>query len=271
MSFQKITSRDNQHVKFAKRVRDGRESGLIFIEGARSVEEAASSGIVSVLVFATPGYFQRPGPDGLIDELGSSADVFEVSESVMDAISDTKTPQGIVLIAKRPTAGANLVRDRMVGNTSYIPLAVYLAGVNNPSNLGAVVRTAEAAGIAGVILSPGSADPYSPRSIRGSMGSAFRVPIWEEADFAEVAKWCSENKISMAGTLLDGSESYIDLDWSVPKVVAFGSEGHGLPDEVTTALDERVRIPMQTPVESLNLAVSCGIILFEARRQRSDP
>lgn len=267
MSFQKITSRDNQYIKFVKRVRDGRERDKIFIEGVRLAEEAAISGIEAEMVFAVPECIERLGSDGLIDKLGAVTAIFEVSESVLNAISDTKSPQGIVLIADRPGSGADVIRDRWAAKASDIPLAVYLVGVSNPSNLGAVIRSAEAAGIAGVIISPGSADPFSSKSIRGSMGSAFRLPIWDQANVADVAKWCSENGISKAGTVLDGSRSYVDVDWSVPRLLAFGSEGHGLPSDVTDILDELVQIPMRSPVESLNLAVSCGIILFEARRQ----
>ena len=139
--------------------------------------------------------------------------------------------------------------------------------VNDPSNLGAVIRTAEAAGARGVIIAKGSADPFSPRSLRASMGSAFRMPIWSDAEVTKVLEWAREHQTIITATAADDGISYLKVDWTRPRIVVFGSEAHGVGKTLLSAADEKVRIPIVNDVESLNLAVSAGVLLFEARRQ----
>ena len=148
-----------------------------------------------------------------------------------------------------------------------MPLVVMLNEVNNPANLGAVIRTAAAASASGVIVSTRSADVFSPKALRGSMGSAFRIPIWANAEPADVIDWAASQGFSTVGAAASAERSYTEHDWTTPNLVVMGSEAHGIPNETGKRLDKKIRISIDETVESLNLAVATGVILFEARRQ----
>ncbi|HQX57259.1 MAG TPA: RNA methyltransferase, partial [Pyrinomonadaceae bacterium] len=136
-----------------------------------------------------------------------------------------------------------------------------------PSNLGAVLRTAEAAGVAGIIITKQSADVYSPKSIRASMGSIFRMAIWNDVELDPVLRWAADKGLRATTTAAAATATHTAVDWSIPRLLIFGSEAHGLNGIDLGISDERVKIAIESPVESLNLAVSAGIILFEAKRQ----
>ena len=252
-----ITSRDNSKLKLARSVRDGREPSLIFIEGIRLFGEAMRSGldIQHVLISSDVS-----DPVKLAElPVTQRSTAFKVASRLFDSISDTTSSQGVIALAAKPNYAL-----------SNIPpgLTVLLHSVNNPSNLGAVVRTAEAAGVAGLITTTGSADAFSPKALRASMGSAFRFPIVEGFDFEEVIAWARELGLVSTAADVCGQVGYTDIDWRVPRLVVFGSEAHGLDERELASIDEKILIPMENEVESLNLAVSSGIILFEAKRQR---
>ncbi|MGH9946162.1 MAG: TrmH family RNA methyltransferase [Pyrinomonadaceae bacterium] len=256
----KIASRDNEKLKFARRVRDGKESGFIFIEGKRLCLEAVQSGIPIEIIFATE-HFRESADEHLHD----SANLFEITEPLLDSIADTQTPQGIVIIARRPADAS--IDEFFTTSDVGLPLWIYLYKVSNPSNLGAVIRTAEAAGIRGVIVSEGSADPFSPKSVRASMGSLFRMPIISGVPTTDLINVAMEKGIRTAAVGADGKSNYLEVDWNVPTILIFGSEATGVPADAKRVADESIMIPMNSSVESLNLAVSCGIILFEAVRK----
>ena len=252
-----ITSRDNAKLKLARAVRDGREPTLIFIEGVRLFEEAVRSGldIHHVLISSDVSDSVK-----LADLLATQrATVVKVAARLFDSISDTKNSQGVIALAAKPSFELADLPDG---------LTVLLHRVNNPSNLGAVIRTAEAAGVAGLITTTGSADAFSPKSLRASMGSAFRMPIIEGIEIHEAIRWAREKRLLSTAADISGSLSYTEVDWSIPRLVVFGSEAHGLEERELDSIDEKIFVPMENKVESLNLAVSSGIILFEAKRQR---
>jgi TrmH family RNA methyltransferase len=253
-----ITSRDNAKLKLARAVRDGREPSLIFIEGIRLFDEAVKSGldIRHVLISSDVS-----DPVKLAElPVTQRFTVAKVASRLFDSIADTASSQGVIAIAAKP-----------VSKFESIPLGlnVLVHKINNPSNLGAVVRTAEAAGVAGLITSTGSADAFSTKALRASMGSAFRLPIVEHVDFSDAIAWARERGLVSTAADVSSQLSYSDLDWNVPRLLVFGSEAHGLNERELASIDEKILIPMENEVESLNLAVSSGIILFEAKRQRT--
>lgn len=260
-----ITSTANQSVKFAKRVREGKERELIFVEGSRLVAEALSSQIEVAEAFITPAFADANVE--LLDRftaLGLSLTF--VADNVLKAIAETPSPQGIAVIARRPEHSLADISKRFdeKGNGG---VAIYLYQIGNPANLGAIVRTAEAAGAVGVITSERSTDAFSPASLRGSMGSAFRLPMVEDISINDAANFAKNNRAKLVSVDVKGDRDYTEVGWNERRLLVFGSEAHGLPDEMLAASDEIITIPMASPVESLNLAVSAGIILFEARRQ----
>jgi len=256
MKVEKLTSRDNPKLKQARGVRDGKIRDSIFIEGSRLCQEAVSSGIEIETVFVTDRFAESE----LFHQLNSDTEsVFVISEHLLESIADTASPQGIVIIAKRPNLDFGLID---ISGTS-----IFLYQINNPSNLGAVIRTAEAAGVGHILLSVESADPYSPKALRASMGSAFRMNIAEGWILETSIERSKKKGIEVFAIDVKGNSIYSASLANLSKMFVFGSEAHGLPDKILTQADTVVSIPMNAPVESLNLAVSCGIVLFEAKRQ----
>ena len=262
-----ITSRDNARLKFVRRVRDGKETGHMFIEGVRLSGEALSSSLRIVSCFVSEAFRRSSSFDAIGSKLRSRQIVFVLSESLLDSISETKTPQGIVLVAERQDPLQPRALFSNVDTNLTLPIWIFLHEINNPSNLGAVVRTAEAAGARGILVSPRSADPCSPKALRASMGSAFRLPIVSGFPLEDVLSTTKEEGIRVAAIDASGRSSYLDVDWQTPRLLIFGSEAEGLPKSILSLAEETIRIPMDGNVESLNLAVSSGVILFEAKRQ----
>lgn len=264
----KISSRDNAKLVSARKARDGKIEDLIFIEGLRLAEEALRSALTVRDCFVTLALVETERGRALIDMLhAENLPISELAESLFRSIADTKNSQGVVVIAVRPLGGLAAIEKNIRSSKSAMVLFLY--EVNDPSNLGAVFRTAEAAGVAGIIVSNGSADVFSPKALRAAMGASLRIPVWENADFSEVIEWSRTNGLRTTAADIDAEAAYTDIDWKQPRLIVFGSEAHGLSREVLEAVDETMKIPMQNGVESLNLAVSTGIILFEAVRQKS--
>jgi TrmH family RNA methyltransferase len=255
----RITSRQNRRLVYARRVRDGHEPSLLFIEGKRLAAEALGSELRMTECFFTP--------DLATSELvraaaAKGAIMSEVSPAAMRSISAVDHSQGIALIAER---SAGTVDSFAISGP--IPLFIYLSEINNPSNLGAVVRSAEAAGASGIFISEGSADAFSPKSLRASMGSAFRMTITEGAALDDVIDHAEKEGITALALDITAKERYLDIDWTKPHLLIVGSEAHGLSEDQLQKVGRTISIPMNNPVESLNLSVAAGIVLFEAKRQ----
>ncbi|MFN2578311.1 MAG: TrmH family RNA methyltransferase [Pyrinomonadaceae bacterium] len=263
--FVKITSRDNSLLRRARAVRDGDVDEALFVEGLRLCEEAFRSGLKIETVIYSERIVKKERAAKLISELervaGKSA---TVREKLLASISCTKTPQGIVVLTSRPAITENEFKRRQPPN----PLLMVLHDINNPVNAGAIIRTAEAAGATGVITTAGTADPFSPKSLRGAMGAAFRLPIWIAHDYSKVIDWCRKQRIQIVGADADGAQNYTEIDWRRPTALIMGSESEGLSVAEISAADHAVSIPMQGSTESLNVAVAAGILLYEASRQR---
>ena len=271
MDIRKIESRDNPQLKLARKVRDGNEREFIFVEGRRLAEEAVRSDVFVQSCFIEEDYERGSRQAELLASVSKiTNEIFEVNERLLKSISDTDSTQGIVLICRRPNTDRQKFEREVLARNGALPLVVMLSEINNPSNLGAVIRTAEAAGVAGVIIGPNSADVHSAKALRGAMGSTFRMPIWSGASKDDVLAWASEQDFSTVGTSAEAKETYSDIDWTGQRLLIMGSEAHGLDPDFAGKLDQIVRIPMNGDVESLNLAVATGVILFEAKRQSGE-
>lgn len=262
----KITSRDNSLLRRARAVRDGKADDLVFVEGMRLCEEALTSALDIEAVIYSDHISQKPKAANLIAQLSDRANSSaSVSEKLLESISYTKTPQGIVVLAARPPAGVKDFAKQQPAK----PLIVILHETNNPVNVGAIVRTAEAAGATGVIATANTADPFSPKALRGAMGSAFRLPVWSGGTFADVVKWCQARRIQIICADVSGDRVFSEVDWRNPGALLVGRESTGLSEEELGSADFAVRIPMKGSAESLNVAVATGVILYEAARQRA--
>ena len=261
-----ITSRDNPLLRQTRAVRDGKIEELIFVEGLRLCEEAYRSKLVIEAVIVSEELLRKERAANVIGELSQATTrVASVSEKLLESVSYTKTPQGIIVLAQRPPASENHLASQLDTN----PLMVVLHQINNPVNVGAILRTAEAAGAGGVITTRNTSDPFSPKSLRGAMGSAFRLPIWSGPEYGDVIEWCREREIATVCADVEAQVAYTDLDWTGPHAVLLGPESTGFTAEELASADHKVSIPMKGMAESLNVAVASGIMLFEAARQRA--
>lgn len=253
-----ITSSSNERVKHARRVREGRERDLIFVEGERLVAECLSSNLKLHACFTAsePSATQQ----GLLQRI--ECPVFQLSESVLESLSDTPSTQGIILIAERPFPAV----DRLFEGKA--PLVLGLDRIQDPGNLGTLVRTAEAAGVDGLFAFAGSADAFAPKTLRSSMGSAFRLPILPDVSGLGVIETCRARGLKSVVATGEADLAHYDYDWRQPTLLILGNEGRGASTEIMNACDARMRIPLHAPVESLNVAAAGAAILFEAVRQR---
>lgn len=261
-----ITSRDNSLLRQARAVRDGKIKELIYVEGLRLCEEAQRSNLTIEAVIVSEELLRKQRAAEAIADLSRvSKRTASVSEKLLESISYTKTPQGIVVLAERPESSQDRLGESLVAN----PLLVVLHQINNPVNVGAILRTAEAAGATAVITTQNTSDPFSPKSLRGAMGSAFRLPIWTGPSYDETVKWCRERGIVTACADAEADTDYTDLDWTKGIAVFVGPESTGFTAEELMNADQKVKIPMKGLAESLNVSVAAGILLFEAARQRA--
>lgn len=261
----KITSRDNSLLRRARAVRDGKEPALIFIEGLRLCEEGLASGLSIEAVVYSEEIARKERPALLINALAEvGAKSASVSEKLLESISYTRTPQGIVVLAARPAGDQTSFEARQPA----VPLLVVMHSINNPVNVGAILRTAEAAGATGVIATENSADPFSASALRGAMGSAFRIPVWTGVSYSQVIDWCRERGVRTIGAAAKALKAYTEVDWSGSCALIVGPESSGLSSDEIALANESVRIPMKGSAESLNVAVATGILLYEANRQR---
>jgi len=261
----RITSKDNSLLREARAVRDGKVEAMIFIEGLRLCEEAMSSQLPILALIFSDELAQKPKPAALIEKLAASSErVASVSEKLLASISYSKTPQGIVMLAARP----EMTEEHLIRRQTETPLIVVMHRITNPVNVGAILRTAEATGVSGAIATENATDPFSPKALRGAMGAAFRLPIWFRPSYERVIEWCSQHDIRTVCADLDAKSLYTETDWTIPRALILGPETSGLTRAEIAAAAEATRIPMQAPVESLNVSVAAGVLLYEAARQR---
>jgi TrmH family RNA methyltransferase len=259
-----ITSPANERLKHARRVRDGRERGLIFVEGERLVEECLQSGLKLIACFHLPE--PSPRAQSVIAELARrDCPLYPTVEAALATVGDTVNTQGLIALAERPASNLDQI---LAAREGMEPLVVCLDAVQDPGNFGTIVRTAEAAGASGVMALKGSVDAFAPKTLRSSMGSAFRLPIVTDVEGEE---WLDEARaagLKIVATATDGAVVYSDYDWRRPAVVIFGNEARGVSADLSERCDARLRIGLRAPVESLNVAAAAAVILFEAARQR---
>ncbi len=256
-----ITSASNERIKHARRVRDGREPGLIFIEGLRLAEEALRSKLPLEAAFLVER--DEPRHLALRRALGElNVPCFETTPELLATLSDTVQTQGVILIASRPVFSLN---DLFSPSGS---LFLGLDRIQDPGNMGTLIRTAEASGVSGIIALGGSVDVFSPKVLRSSMGSAFRLPVITHVEPATLQAARDLHAFQIVAAAGDGELDYTDYDWTQPTLLLLGNEGRGVEAELMRQCDVRLKIPMANQVESLNVATAGAVMLFEAARQR---
>ncbi len=258
-----IHSRSNPLLKRLRALKHhGAAGDLMLLEGVTLIDEAlrAGIGIVEVAVSAEAGRSARH--KAILRSLEERGLVPRwLDRALLESLSEVETSQGILAIAQRPRSDEDaFYRGR--------PLVLVVESVQNPGNVGALLRVAEAAGATGVYLTRGSADPFSWKALRGAMGSAFRLPSIGQVEAEDVLVRLRRHGVGSVATVATGGVPYDEVDLRGPVAIWLGNEGAGLPSGLVRQIEHHATIPMAPPVESLNVAVAAGLLLFEARRQR---
>ena len=260
-----ITSRHNALIRvFRELVREPRDDRIL-IEGVRLLQEAYAAGLPIEVVALAERVLDGAASTTrqlVADVARHGGRVVRVADRVFDALSPAVSSAGIVAIAERRPA-------RLPALLSPPPaLVLVLAGVQDPGNVGAVLRSAEAAGATGVIAGAGTADPFGWKALRGAMGSAFRVPVMRAGGTAEAITSLATEGVRILATAPRGGRPLFEVDFRDPTAVILGAEGSGVPPALGSVAVEQVSIPMRDTVESLNVAVAAALVLYESLRQR---
>jgi TrmH family RNA methyltransferase len=255
-----ITSTKNPLVQRFRAAAAGEEEFVVFAEGQKLVQEAVDAGAPVIAAMVSPRLREK----ALGEQLKKCADeFFDVTDEVLERASALETHQGVaVLFAKRKWEDEDLLR----GKTA--PLVLCAAGVRDPGNLGALLRSSEAAGASGVITLKGGADPFRDKAVRGSMGSVFRLPIRHGLDAQGVIAFAKQHGLQIVTAESNGDVEYTAVDMKRPTLLVLGAEASGVSPALAQAANVRASIPLTQSVESLNVAVAAGVLLYEARRQR---
>lgn len=257
-----LTSAKNPAVQRFRDAAAGRAERLMLAEGVRLVWDAVRAGVEVVEAAVSPKLGDIDLRDALAECSGSFLDV---SDSLLQRLSALETPQGVAALLRRP-----LYDDGALLGDELAPLVVAAAGLRDPGNVGAVVRTAEAAGATGCMTLRGGADPFRDKAVRGSMGSVFRLPVQHGHTVEDALAFARKQRLQVVVADGAGAVPYTSVDLRRPTLLVVGAEAAGVESAWIEAADQHVRIPLRAPVESLNAAVAAGVVLFEAQRQRTE-
>jgi RNA methyltransferase, TrmH family len=270
-----ITSPHNPRVKDAVRLRDRRhreKQGRILIDGVRELHRAIGAGVRLLEVFVCEPLCNGDDAQHLLAALAESGcEMLHVSEPVFEKLAFGQRAEGVLGVAEMPRPTLESLLAGWGGSltaTPTPPLVAVLEGVEKPGNVGAVLRSADAAGVSAVIVADGRTDLYNPNAIRASLGTIFTTPICEAAS-GDVLAWLRQRNFTMLAARVDGAVPYTEVDYHGPTAIVLGSEAAGL-SPVWTGDDIRgIRLPMLGAADSLNVSVTAAVLFYEALRQRS--
>jgi RNA methyltransferase, TrmH family len=257
-----ISSTGNPHVKQLRSLatdrRERRRERSFVLEGVRLVSDALDAGAeLSLALFAPEQLAAQPAGQALLERLQRTPHCYPATPQVVAAAAETVSPQGVVAAARWPE-----VEPRRPG------LVLVLDAVQDPGNVGTLLRTAEAVGVAEVICTRGTADVYSPKVVRAAMGAHFGLPLRVDVEPAELADALGPVD-NIYATMADATMPYYAADWRQPSALIVGNEANGIGEDALAVATKRITIPMLGRAESLNAAVAGSVVLFEALRQRT--
>lgn len=255
-----ITSSSNQQMKnvamLMKKAKARKEQGLFVVEGKKMFTEVPKEWLSGVYV--SESFLSQEDAAELLE----GADYEVVSDAVFKSISDTQTPQGILCLVKLPQYELS---ELLEGERTHL---LVLESIQDPGNLGTMLRTGEGAGITGVIMNQTTVDLFNPKTIRSTMGSIYRVPYYISPDLEETVETLKKQGVKVYAAHLRGKMQYDEPDYTEASAFLIGNEGNGLSDAIADTADAYIRIPMEGQVESLNAAISATLLMYEANRQR---
>ncbi|MEG1416231.1 MAG: RNA methyltransferase [Clostridium sp.] len=253
-----MISKDNKLVKKAQKLKQKkyRESENLFIaEGIRFVECAIENNSLEYILYSSKLY-STSGYERVLD---SGLDTYEIEESVLESICDTVNPQGVIGVCRKSLYE---VEDAL-GN-----LVAIIDGVQDPGNMGTIIRTCDAAGVSGIVILKGTVDIYNPKVLRSTMGSIFHMPIVHIDSLLSIKSRLDEKNYNILATSLEAKSSLYDYDFSNNTAFILGNEANGVSSESFSLATDLIIIPMEGSAESLNVGVANGVIVYEALRQK---
>ena len=262
----RITSRQNPRVKEAVRLRTGRErerQGRFLIDGAREIQRAIASGVRCAEAFICEELCESRESQNAIHAIHSTqAEVFSVSAGVYTKLAFGDRDDGLIVVAEKPMRSLHDLR------LSPRPIIAVLEGIEKPGNLGAILRSADAAGVDAAIVAEGRTDLFNPNTIRASLGTVFRANVCE-ATTAETIEWLRDRSVPIVAARPDAELIYTAADLSSGAAIVLGSEAAGLSAAWNGANVTPVRLPMHGLADSLNVSTAAAVLFYEALRQRS--
>jgi len=229
------------------------KEGKFVVEGEHLVEEAGDK-LIHLIYSADLPVVKKAASKGI--------PAFKVSKKIFGFLTSVETPQGVLAVVKKPEYALKIILKKPD------PLIVFCVEIQDPGNLGAIIRSADAVGAAGVLLSKGTVDLYNQKVIRSSMGSIFHLPVLEVGEAGEEAEKLKAKGLKLIAADTSGKKNYWEAGYGGATAILVGNEGAGLPQNILGICDEVVKIPMPGRAESLNAAMAASIILYEALRQR---
>lgn len=255
-----IESTKNQQVKnltgLIKKSKDRKEAGVYVVEGPRMFYEAPREELIKA--YLSESFYNKMDNQDMLEGI----DYEILRDDVYEYVSDTKTPQGVMCVMRQKEYS---VEDIIGDDKAFI---MFVENLQDPGNLGTILRAAEGAGVTGIIMSQGTVDIYNPKTIRSTMGSIYRVPFAYTEDITESIHKAQTKGIKVYAAHLDGKTSYDELNLKEKSAFVIGNEGSGISPKTAEAADMLMIIPMQGQVESLNAAVAATVLMYETARQR---
>ncbi|MFU7514858.1 TrmH family RNA methyltransferase [Clostridium sp. HCS.1] len=254
-----IESKDNNLFKNIKKLKERRfrdKEGLFILEGFRLIEEAIKAKMEIENIIISKDYEQK-FQEFLLNNIDLNKKTYFLANNLFMQVASTENPQGIIAVVKKKNNQKTLKGD----------FYLICDKVQDPGNLGTIIRTAHAAGVNGIILTKGTVDIYNDKTIRSTMGSIFYIPIFYDDENYSIIRSLKEDGFSLVATSLAESKNFFEEDLKGKTILAVGNEGNGISNELFELADKKVKIPMPGGAESLNVSIATSIILFEKVRQ----
>lgn len=255
-----MISRENKSVKLALKLRTKKHretEGRYIVEGIRFIEEAIKANVVDYILFSDK-LFTTSDPERA---MAIDCNKFEIEDEVLRELCGTENPQGIVAVVKKTDYDFDDIKNDFI---------IIADGIQDPGNLGTIIRTADAAGAGAVFITKGTVDVYNDKTLRATMGSIFHIPIIFGEDFNELSTTLKENGYNIYGTSLEGSKYIYDCDFTSKAAIVIGNEANGIPAEHMDIITQKIKIPMPGQAESLNVAAATAVVMYEVLRQRKN-
>ena len=259
---QVITSKENETVKTIKKLKDKKyrdETGLYIIEGIKMLEEAIEEKArIRKIIICEECLKAGDLEQKVLYEIAKYNCIY-VNSKVFNSLTDVVAPQGIMAVIEKPNKDIKIKYDQ--------DIILALDGIQDPGNLGTILRTADSVNLKQIIVTKNTADSYNPKVVRSTMGAILRIKIIETDDLAKTLKEAKKNKFKIVATSLDTNNSIYDIDYN-KKVIVIGNEANGVSKEIQDLSDIKIKIPMLGKTESLNASVATGVVLYEYVRQK---